>query len=662
MWNSSDEAGMSSPSSTPSGAKGSFWRSPALWLAMVLLIVAATYLQAPRIGFIWDDHLLIEGQASRPLSDVISTPYWRRADLGLATGAYHRPVTELTWALDRAVYGAGPAGFHVTNVLIHLIVCALLFFLCRAAGAPPPHAAFAAAIFGVTPRLLESIGCASGRTDPLATLACLAALLAWGRGGAPPARRALAALLLFAGLLAKEVAIAGVLAIAALELARVRRGETTPRDALQDITPVAVAMMLWLALRSAALTGAAVASTGFSIGDRVLFVPQALGRYVLMLLSPFEPTLRIGRLGVIDGFEVAIGAATIAGVAALAVRAWRDRWSPPLIAAATLGGLSIAPVLHFFAPLQEVVASDRYLYLPLAALLWALTPGIARALEAGRPARLRGALAFAAAGLVLALAWTTANTIELWRDEPSLWQATARDAHPLDSLPHTTLGGLAGQRGQPEAAILHFERAAQIDAAYAQRVGIAAGDPQRDGALALALSELGRGDEALATIRRGLRDHPGVPILQRDLGLVRARRLEFAAAEAALAEAERLHPGIDPGGSLLARIREAAALWRSLPEPRTDEPIRIRAMRARVLAQVGQMAGAAALFAEVARAPSASPEDVRLAALFLVHRGSIEAADEALSRLEGLGPAHASDIAGLRQTLSSRRAASAPAA
>jgi hypothetical protein len=409
MWNSSDEAGMSSPSSTPSGAEGSFWRSPALWLAMVLLIVAATYLQAPRIGFIWDDHLLIEGQASRPLSDVISTPYWRRADLGLATGAYHRPVTELTWALDRAVYGAGPAGFHVTNVLIHLIVCALLFFLCRAAGAPPPHAAFAAAIFGVTPRLLESIGCASGRTDPLATLACLAALLAWGRGGAPPARRALAALLLFAGLLAKEVAIAGVLAIAALELARVRRGETTPRDALQDITPVAVAMMLWLALRSAALTGAAVASTGFSIGDRVLFVPQALGRYVLMLLSPFEPTLRIGRLGVIDGFEVAIGAATIAGVAALAVRAWRDRWSPPLIAAATLGGLSIAPVLHFFAPLQEVVASDRYLYLPLAALLWALTPGIARALDSGRPAHLRGALAFAAAGLVLALAGATSH-------------------------------------------------------------------------------------------------------------------------------------------------------------------------------------------------------------------------------------------------------------
>src|SRR3972149_5940391 len=42
-----------------------------------------------------------------------------------------RPIVNFSYAIDRALWGAAPIGFHVTNTLLHMLNVVLLFLLAR---------------------------------------------------------------------------------------------------------------------------------------------------------------------------------------------------------------------------------------------------------------------------------------------------------------------------------------------------------------------------------------------------------------------------------------------------------------------------------------------------------------------------------------------------
>ena len=143
-----------------------------------------------------------------------------------------RPVVNISYALDRRLWGYQPFGYHLTSVLLHAANAVLLFlFLLRAlrdsdaaSGAAGGRAsreswaAFAgAALFAVHPIQSESAGYISSRSELLCGLFLLSALLlaraALPRAGdAVPslARRAVAGVAAAAcgvlALLSKEVA------------------------------------------------------------------------------------------------------------------------------------------------------------------------------------------------------------------------------------------------------------------------------------------------------------------------------------------------------------------------------------------------------------------------------------------------------------------------
>ena len=113
-------------------------RAGALLLA-ALGFVALLYSNAFAAPFVWDDHHLIEADPSvrelRPLPEYFGRSYWSD-QLPPRPLSYYRPLITLSYALDHRLWDGRPAGFHLTNVTLHLLVCALLFALCRRAGAP----------------------------------------------------------------------------------------------------------------------------------------------------------------------------------------------------------------------------------------------------------------------------------------------------------------------------------------------------------------------------------------------------------------------------------------------------------------------------------------------------------------------------------------------
>jgi Flp pilus assembly protein TadD len=168
-------------------------RSHGVACAITGVLAGLVYLNALHNLFIYDDHhLIVENVAIQHLFDI-------RA---IVLQEITRPMVNLSYALDRAIFGPEPFGFHVTNVVLHVLNTMLLFQLAlrlledaRRGGRDvtlkavrPELVAFGAAIlFAVHPMMSEAVGYASGRSEVLCALFFLGAFLSarrWmlGRG------------------------------------------------------------------------------------------------------------------------------------------------------------------------------------------------------------------------------------------------------------------------------------------------------------------------------------------------------------------------------------------------------------------------------------------------------------------------------------------------
>ena len=223
-----------------------------LLLALVLAVVAGAYGSVLSSGFVWDDHLLIDEQPFtqeiRPLSTYLGRRFWSDPT-NPDSRSFYRPLVSLSYAVEWQLWNGSPLGFHVTNLLLHLGCCGLVFLLARRAGAAPAAAALCAALFGTLPRLTESVAWISGRVDVMAVLGTLGAVWLHRPDRDAARRRAAAGAVLFVGLLCKEVAAAGAVAIVAIELAARRRDSIPWRATAGHLVPSLLAVAVYGVLR-----------------------------------------------------------------------------------------------------------------------------------------------------------------------------------------------------------------------------------------------------------------------------------------------------------------------------------------------------------------------------------------------------------------------------
>src|SRR4051812_25937397 len=145
-----------SPVAAPPRSAASAW--PILLVGVLAAVVYANALHNP---FVYDDHDTV--LSNRSLADLSNVRF-------LLVYTPFRPLVNLSYALDRFVWGIDPFGFHVTSVALHVVAsmlfCVLLQRLLRDGGTRrwSGVAAFAgAALFAVHPLQTEAVGYVSGR-------------------------------------------------------------------------------------------------------------------------------------------------------------------------------------------------------------------------------------------------------------------------------------------------------------------------------------------------------------------------------------------------------------------------------------------------------------------------------------------------------------------
>jgi protein O-mannosyl-transferase len=504
----------------PDARRGGVSLRPSAARLLLVILAFAVYLNALDNPFVYDDHDTIVANPS--LVDPSNIRF-------VLVHMPFRPVVNLSYAFDRAVWGFQPFGFHLTNVILHAAVSVLLFAFLRTALADAwlrrkQHgrlqesedddrvrslqqwiAVAASAVFTVHPLMTEAVGYISGRSELLCALFFFGALilghraivLARGGGRRSIVPVALAGACGALAVLSKEVGLGFPIVLLAYDWMVLPGPEEERRRRFRRVFLPALAVAILLAAFRLIAADAPVALTRNSYELNLLTQSIVIWRYAGLFFVPVGQSIMHG---------VHRAASPLDPVALVALAAWfgvvylsvRIRRTVPLVAFGLIWCFAVlAPSSSIFA-LREGMAEHRA-YLATAGLLMMLAGLSARVLYAWRPAGMRvpAALRGAVAALVLLLGALTIARNDVWGSTITIWREATVHAKGMWE-PHYALGDELRKAGDCGAAIAEYEAVLKIQPAH------------RDATtnLGICLAETGRLAEADAAFRRVLAIDP----------------------------------------------------------------------------------------------------------------------------------------------------------
>ena len=477
-----------------------------LAIGVAVLLAGLVYVNALDNPFVYDDRrLIVENRSIRPPLDLQA----------IVLREVTRPAVNISYAIDRVLWGPSPAGFHVTNVLLHMLNVALLFELVRRGTGRVVSAFIAAALFAVHPMMTQAVGYISGRAEVLCTtflLIALAAARRWMLGGRGVWLAATFVLWLLALASKETAAVFAALVFLYDRLVLTGTSHERKRRLVRLHGPLIVLTALAVAGRLAVIT--MVENPGqvhidWSLG---LLELDVLRRYVTMLILPGGQTI-FHELAPVSGWLDPRVLAALAMLGLLGTIAWLMRRVEGIV---TLG---VCWFLLAFVPHAALVILDRAepmaeqrVYLASCGLFMAFGAVVGRLAHRLRWNERRLARIMFRAVVVLALAMFAMHTLlrnAVWGNPVMLW------SEAVDRAP----GSWAAQLGLGEA-----------------------------------LHDAGRHNEAIGAFTVALQARPQEPAIYPKLGLCLMEVGDLKAATAAFERLRELSPRSPDGTNGLGAL------------------------------------------------------------------------------------------------------------
>jgi hypothetical protein len=546
--------------------------------AFAVVLAGAIHANALRNPFIYDDYRVIV--ENRAMTGPMSLPVLLGVD---AT----RPVATLSYALDRVVWGSGPFGFHLTNVLLHMLSVGLFaLFVWRAADdgrhATPPGpgstahiiAPVAALLLAVHPLTSTAVGYISGRPEVLCAVFVFLALLSARRWMLGHGARWLAATIVcwIAALAAKETAIVFPLMVLAYDN-WILRGRHLWRHAPLLTLAIVLGVVRVLVLILIENGGALDAQWSLAFVEL-----DVVRRYFTMLVVPAGQAI-FHSIAPLDGSLHPRALGGVAFVAVWVALVWTQRRRRPLVS------FGLGWFLAFLLPSAVLVMLDRgepmadhRVYLAgcgvflltglLADRIWQAMAGAQRAT--------RVVLVAGFAAVLAAFGGRTLVRNALWSNPVLVWLDAAERA-PNDWLPNRVLGEELHRANRHDEAIAAFRRALALAPDQVSTYGKLGVCLSEQGDLAgaeAAFSTLRRFDAASTEASNGLAT---IALLHGRIAAARAGYLQTLAIDPSNVPARRGLIVIEegPGGNAAEALRWCRDIKRLEPEsPGVDECIR----------------------------------------------------------------------------------------
>lgn len=398
-------------------------------LAVILAVVFFSYLPALENGFVfWDDdvhlyeNITVRSLDAEHVGDIFKS----------TVNKIYIPLTTLSFAAEYHYFGYDPFIYHLDNLLLHLGVTALVFWLGLRLGLPAWGSGAAALLFGVHPVRVESVAWVTERKDVLYAFFYMAALLSYSRyldftkpDPSVQNKKSSRFLVLTTALgvlsmLAKPMALSLPLVLLLFDRFHGRR---IGRGAILEKIPLilAVAGLAWVSYAAHARIPGKGVVEGFLIWSWtfVFYLRQFLFPFILV------PVYRLPRPVGIFVPDYFLSVAVLCLLVFAVIRFRKHRW---FIFSAAFYVLSIFFLLRYDEAKDTNIVADRFMYLPTLGFCFLLGYGFQRLLERGERTRLpaRQVYAFPAVmGLVIVtgvFAAATYRQCRVWRGSISLWR------------------------------------------------------------------------------------------------------------------------------------------------------------------------------------------------------------------------------------------------
>ncbi len=553
--------------------------------AMAVLIVVGFVVYSGTFGnsFVWDDEILVVGNSAVKSPAAIPWLFTTGLFPGME-GNFYRPLQALSYAADYRCWELNPFGYHLSNLLLHIVNSILVLRVLALAGVRRRLSFLAALIFLVHPIQTEAVAYISGRADLLAAFFVLLSLFFFlaekEKSGSPAAAGATRRGFLFlsAGcyllaLFSKEASLVLPLLVFLVAAAGSRgRGEALGKAAAPSFSGYYAALctiaLLYLTVRYAVLRNGALPLTSnpypfyqrFLTGWKVLFlyikvfllpVGLRMERVISPSLSLFSPLIVLPAI-LLSGAVIVV---------------FRSRRRYPLVFFGTAWfGICLLPYMNWF-PLNAEMA-EHWLYLPSAGFCLLLAVA-AQPFPDGRRARSGRGLAasvFMLAALIFFSTLTIRRNLD-WKDNPTIYRATARNS-PRSPRARYNLGNVYLAEGRPAAAereyreslrlkpwdlqcrrnlgaaFLRLQRIPEAVREYEAAVSLDPGNPVSLSLLGAAYGLAGRLEEALRVLERSIDLNPRYPQAYNNLGSVLVRLGRFDEAGKAYGKALEMQPGM----------------------------------------------------------------------------------------------------------------------
>jgi tetratricopeptide (TPR) repeat protein len=568
--------------------------------ALIALAALLAYLPSLSGGFVWDDDLLLTNNYLIKASDGPHR-FWCTTE-----AKDYWPVSNTTFWIEWRLWEMNPTGYHVSNLILHVVESLLIWTILRKLSIP--GAFWAAVIFAVHPVNVESVAWIAQRKNTMAMLFFLLSVLWYLKAETHTASASMAlapshggpwervSMEISSPLATRHSPLWYWLSLAAFVLAMLSKGsaavlpalllgiawwmrssETVPvlestkmakkmglspyirRDLLRTTPFFAVAVVLaclnvWFQTHG---SGEVIRTAGFA--ERLLGAGCAVWFYL------YEALLPINLAPIYPQWHIQIGNPLwwlpLSAVLIIAAALWtyRETRVRPLLFAWGFFCVALVPVLGFTDVLfmRYSLVADRYQHIAIIGVIALAAAGFSAWRQRTR-AGTHGAATVVAIAAVGVLAFLTWRQNERYRDEIALYQATL-DKNPNSWIANYTLGFALVEKGRLEDAVEHFEKALQLKTDF----------PEAHNNLGAVLARTGRPGDAIEHFRQALRSRPDYVEARINLGAALVQTGRFPEAIRQYEQVLLLRPD-DVGalynmGNVLAqtnRLQEAIDLYK----------------------------------------------------------------------------------------------------
>jgi Flp pilus assembly protein TadD len=468
------------------------------------------------------------------------------------------PLTWLSLQFDGQLFGGGPAGFHLTNVLVHAANTVLLYLALLMMTQASGRSAVVAGLFALHPLHVESVAWIAERKDVLSTFFWMATCICYAWYVARPGwRRYVATIANYtAGLLAKPMLVTLPFVLLLLDYWPLGRfvfgsetqGKTGPPVHSRQETEPTLRRPMWLLVEKMPFFALTIVSCLVTVGAQ----REAIGSledfplpmraanatvtycvYIGKMFWPIDVGLFYPHPGELyrNGIETpswhVIGSAAFLVTVTIAV--FVKGRSLPYLPVGWLWYLgTLVPVIGL-VQVGDAARADRYTYVPVIGLFIITVWGGADLAGRWRIQRASGILAAVILFLVAVHTW---GQLQYWGNNISVWEHTLQ-ACGESSVAHANLAHayLEDEDTNPQAARRDREEAARHDR-DALRL-----DPKNSRAahdLGVAFARAGKSDEALKQYRiaeerdpRGAQIHYSLGLLLTQMGRPGEAKAEY---------------------------------------------------------------------------------------------------------------------------------------